>query len=258
MPEPNKRYSLKSYWDERFKEETNFEWLCSWDDIRMMVLPYLPASFSRCVILGNGSSQLPVSLSREFPQCKVVSTDYSEVAVRNSQEAPFSPSNLEYTVADMTDLRGALGGKEWFGSVDVVIDKGALDALVSANGDEWSPSPESLSTSFRLCQGVHASLREGGIFLQCSFSQPHFRAQHLLQCRTIPSDSALPSPHGGRGEADDSALEKGCTDDEEWERDLTPHPVTLCRPPVEGSFWTKFEVLNVDRNLGYFLYICTK
>jgi hypothetical protein len=256
MTHPSHQYTQKTYWDERFKTERDFEWLCTWQDLHPLLAPYFsgPQVFS-CAILGNGSSRLPYSLSNDYPQATVIATDYSEVVISSCQSHPGNHTNLTFSVADMTALaHSSLASSPHFGGFDVVLDKGALDALVSAEGDDWDPSPDKLEVSHLVCSGVHKALREGGVFIMVSFSQPHFRKRHLLQPRVpqgppLSGQELLLKAHAGGGEDSDG---------DEWEADKTPGVSALPPPTVLGSFWSKCEVLTVERGLGYFIYVCTK
>ena len=66
-------------------------------------------------------------------------------------------------------------------SFDVVLDKAAMDALLSAEGDVWHPDPTLVILAHRMCQHIARILaREHGHHLQISFAQPHFRKKYLL------------------------------------------------------------------------------
>jgi len=254
MTHPSHQYTQKTYWDERFATERDFEWLCTWEDLHPLLAPYFTQALF-CTILGNGSSRLPYSLSTGYPQATVIATDYSEVVISACQSLPGAPTNLSFLVADMTALpHSSLASSPHFGRFDVVLDKGALDALVSAEGDEWDPSPDKLEVSHRVCSGVHEALREGGVFIMVSFSQPHFRKRHLLQPKVPQSP-----PQGGQEllRGAHTGGEEG-SDGDEWEADKTPGVAALPPPALPGSFWSRCEVLTVERGLGYFIYVCTK
>lgn len=258
MTHPSHQYTQKSYWDARFKTERDFEWLCTWEDLHPLLSPYLsPQATFSIAILGNGSSRLPYSLCSDYPHATVISTDYSEVVIESCQSLPDTPTNLAFLVADMTALaQSSLASSKHFGLFDVVLDKGALDALVSAEGDDWDPSPDKLAVSHSVCSGVHGALREGGVFIMVSFSQPHFRKRHLLQPRVPPQES----PPGKEEEQlqGPPSVDDGGSDGDEWEADKTPGVAALPPPAVLGSFWSHCEVLTVERGLGYFIYVCTK
>jgi hypothetical protein len=76
---------------------------------------------------------------------------------------------------DMTDL-SCLEDE----SFDVVIDKAAMDALMTQEGDVWNPNQKVIDQSRSMCSHVTRILNEGGNHLQISFAQPHFRKKYLL------------------------------------------------------------------------------
>ena len=234
-------YTLKSYWEERFRTEASFDWLCTFSQIHELIAPFLgDPSTSRVLILGNGTSPLPLELAAAGFS-RVTATDYVGAVVDAMRARP-AGAPVAWAVADMLALPAS-----GLGAFDVVIDKGAMDAIVSAEGDSWQPRAEALAASRAVCSGVAALLAKGGVFLQVSFSQPHFRSLHLLQrCGgggDVPPPPPPPPPLQGDGS------------DGEFEPDLSPGARQPFAPRVEGSLWRAFEVLRVNAGLGYFCYV---
>lgn len=242
--EANIKYTQKQYWDARFSTEAAYEWLASWSELRALILPFLPRD-AAILIIGNGNSALPVDLSRDAPSATILSTDYSAVAISRAQAAG-GPGNVTHAVADMLDLETALGSARF----DVVIDKGALDALVAVGGDSWTPAATTYSTARRVCEGVVRVLKPKGVYLGISFSQPHFRLPLLLQKHEAD----------GRGEDAVVKREEESSDDGEWEPDLTPGVVTSAvlsasmAQNLDGTAWSACDVIPVNAGLGYFMY----
>jgi hypothetical protein len=75
-------------------------------------------------------------------------------------------------MTDMTDFASE--------SFDVVIDKAAMDALLSQEGDVWNPDPKVVEAAHNMLSHISRVLRNGGIHIQISFAQPHFRKKYLL------------------------------------------------------------------------------
>ena len=243
-------YSTKAYWDARFATEARYEWLCEWGDLAPLLTPLLlpsPPAPLALWVLGNGTSTLPSDLASAFPAASVLATDYSQVVIAGLQggvpslPAAAAQPRLSYAVADMLELRAALGAHPRFGSVDAVFDKGAMDALVSAEGDSWSPAPALLQQSARIAAGVHAALRPGGRYIMLSFSQPHFRAQHLLQQQqgsggSAGAAAAAASAGGGcagEGAVGPVAAREAEDEEDEWEQELVapvPPPAATLVP----------------------------
>ena len=108
------RYARKEYWEERFADEDEFDWLGTLDDFaaQLDLTPH-----STILVLGCGSSTLSDELTRRGHF--VISTDYSSVVCHKQKER----HAYEYTVADC----GAAIHRQSF---DLVIEKGVIDALV--------------------------------------------------------------------------------------------------------------------------------
>lgn len=55
-----------------------------------------------------------------------------------------------------------------------------MDALMVAKGDPWNPDPATVEQCHRMCAEVSRVLIPGGVFVQLSFEQEHFRRKFLL------------------------------------------------------------------------------
>lgn len=64
-----------------------------------------------------------------------------------------------------------------------------MDALMVDKGDPWNPSQETIDQSHQMCSEVSRVLVPGGIFVQLSFEQEHFRKKLLLG-QHLPSSTA--------------------------------------------------------------------
>jgi EEF1A lysine methyltransferase 4 len=251
----------------------------------------------RILVVGNGTSTLPVDMCRAGYR-RVTATDYSEVVVakmrgryppaeadtaaspaaaeaRNATVSPADASGLvpppvpglSWEVADMTDLPYPPS------SFDAVVEKAGMDALLADGGDTWDPPPRSLDVSRAVCASVARVLAPGGVFLQLSYSQPHFRRKHLLQrvgdgggegreafqsAEGVGEEAAKDGP--SRPAAPAAAVEEG---DDEWEADLhpelTPSGVAAGGDDgavVVGTAWASFDVVSAPGlGLGYFWYV---
>ena len=65
-------------------------------------------------------------------------------------------------------------------SFDVVIDKAAMDVILTQEGDVWNPAQRVVDQSRDMCQHISRILKQGGCYLHISFAQPHFRKKYLL------------------------------------------------------------------------------
>ena len=168
----NLDFKLKSYWDERFAVEESYEWLSNFEAVKPLLLESLPASSTnpRILLVGCGNSRLSLDLVNEGFS-NTISTDFSEVCIAAMQKQ--HPS-LEWQVADMLTLEDFDDS-----SFDVVLDKAAMDALMCDEGSVWDPNPKTRADAAAMCRAVSRVLRNGGLFIQISFAQPHFRKRYL-------------------------------------------------------------------------------
>ncbi|KAA0156604.1 hypothetical protein FNF27_01255 [Cafeteria roenbergensis] len=200
-------YTSKDYWEYRFKPkaeggggDSDFEWLASWDDLKRIVELVIPDKAARVLLVGCGSSRLGRDMARAG-YSRVVQTDYSLACVETMRAAHADEfPGMVFAVADMLrlpeDLRaaGLLGGPAGepaaaaadpgaaaAGLFDAVIDKAAMDAMLAGKGDVWDPPTDLLEQAHAVCKGTAEALRPGGVYLQVSFAQPHFRRPYLEQ-----------------------------------------------------------------------------
>lgn len=86
-----------------------------------------------------------------------------------------------------------------------------MDALVVDKGDPWAPAAETTQRSHRMCSEIWRVLAPGGVFVQLSFEQPHFRKKLLLGehfaalCGVSESEQILAAvPAAGENAADEN------------------------------------------------------
>ncbi|CAM9906752.1 unnamed protein product [Ectocarpus fasciculatus] len=105
----------------------------------------------------------------------MVSTDFSAVVIDKMRAKHLAARpGLRWEKMDML----ALAAED--ASFDAVVDKAAMDALMVDKGDPWNPDPATIEQSHRMCAEVSRVLVPGGIFVQLSFEQAHFRRKFLL------------------------------------------------------------------------------
>lgn len=54
-----------------------------------------------------------------------------------------------------------------------------MDALMVDKGDPWNPSTNTVEQTHRMCSEISRVLAPGGVYIQLSFEQPHFRSKLL-------------------------------------------------------------------------------
>lgn len=270
-------FASRDYWETRFTTETSYEWLADWSALRAQLLPLLSTA-SRVLIVGNGNSRLPLDVAGAVCGARILSSDYSSVVTARMREAwsvgvggigalsdadAAAAARVEWCEADMTALE-ASPAVSASGPFDVILDKGALDAVLADGGDSWTPETAALTASAAVCRSVAASLRDGGIFAVISFAQPVHRLQHLLQRVSGGGGgkAAIASlPAAAFQSQSKAAAAVSLESDDEWETDLTPDVIPGGAPAstdCTGTLWTSCEVAPIDAGLGYFLYTLRK
>jgi len=66
-------------------------------------------------------------------------------------------------------------------SFDVAIDKGTMDAMMTAKGDVWDPPPQVVDDCTKEVDETLRVLKKGGLFIYLTFGQPHFRRRFLTR-----------------------------------------------------------------------------
>lgn len=84
-------------------------------------------------------------------------------------------------------------------SFDMILDKGALDAFLTADeeNDPWNSSPEASRLTNKMMRDVSRLLTKGGSYVHMSFREPHFRNKHFV--KEEYNWDALPSRTYGSG-----------------------------------------------------------
>ena len=136
MPAHNAEYLQRRYWDARFEHESQHEWLGGYTpELRAILRQHVPCG-ARVLILGNGTSQLPLELARDG-FTRITATDISTLAVQTlqSQARQQGLAQITWQQADMMALPFADA------SFDAVVEKATLDALVVDAESPWETPP---------------------------------------------------------------------------------------------------------------------
>lgn len=275
-------YTEQEYWESRFKQEDSYEWLCGYKDFRELIHK-LVSPGSSVLLVGTGNSPLPIDIVTDTYVSvsgvqtpyfsKVVATDYSEAVIKKmSLKTAQKYPGISWHVSDMTNMSSGSqesvteNGMTKFGneSFDVVLDKAAMDAVLADGADKWNPPKDLLDVAHKICEGVHQVLKPGGIYIQISFSQKHFRSKYLLQ-KVSGEDTTPASKDNSQSLISTSNMvEPVESSDDEWEEDLTPHirtnfgSSTSPEEVAEGTLWSTFETYPIEVALGYTLYFMRK
>ncbi|CAM9746321.1 unnamed protein product [Scytosiphon promiscuus] len=193
LPSSNLVYKAKDYWDSRFAEEESYDWLASYADMAEHLHDAIPKD-SRVLVVGCGNSDLSADMyddgyRRENKRTSI----YLEAFIQNTRLPDLLSTDFSAVVIDKMRAkhREARPGLRWDkmdmlaleaedGSFDAVVDKAAMDALMVDKGDPWNPDPATIERSHRMCAEVSRVLAPGGVFVQLSFEQVHFRRKFLM------------------------------------------------------------------------------
>ncbi|KAJ3917822.1 S-adenosyl-L-methionine-dependent methyltransferase [Lentinula edodes] len=180
LPESNDQYGTKQYWNQRYAREADdasFDWFKSYSEISDILRSLIPDKRSRILMLGCGNSKLSEDMYDDGYH-NIVNTDYSSIIVEKmKQRHRDARPQMEWHEMDVRDL------KFDDSSFDVAIDKGTMDAMMTAKGDIWNPPQQVVEDCTKEVSEVIRTLRkEMGVFIYLTFGQPHFRKRYL----TVP------------------------------------------------------------------------
>jgi spermidine synthase/SAM-dependent methyltransferase len=140
LPKHHDEFRSKDYWDRFFRErgEEAFEWYGNYHDIEAYVKKYLKASES-FLIIGCGNSNFSADFYDQGYH-QVRNLDFSDIVIEEMKKKnATSRGEMSWDLGDMTDM--SLYASQSF---DIVIDKGALDALMSVDSDETRAKTEAM------------------------------------------------------------------------------------------------------------------
>ena len=167
----NQDFSQREYWEQRFKEEPEYDWLCDYEAVAPHLMQILKDNTAaRILVIGCGNSTFSGSLY-DAGFTNIVNIDFaasviSRMKTENAQARP----NMQWLEMDMLDMSAFADG-----FFDMVIGKGSLDALQAAIKDVWSPTQECRAQAHTFLSETRRVLCDRGYFFSVSFEQPHFR-----------------------------------------------------------------------------------
>lgn len=178
----NSKFKKQEYWDKRFENEDQYDWLCTFQDLNPYLKPLINFD-DDILIVGCGNSSFSSDLY-DAGYHNITNIDFSESVVRKMETDNLSiRPKMKWVVMDMTSL--TFHKK----SFDVVIDKASMDALVVDEVDVWDPNDETIAIVDKMCISVSEVLKSSsGKFIQVSFAQPHFRTKYLIGDRILSRD----------------------------------------------------------------------
>ncbi|KAK1945986.1 EEF1A lysine methyltransferase 4 [Phytophthora citrophthora] len=168
----------KSYWEARFEGEAEFDWYCEYSHIRELLTSYISKT-KQVLITGTGTSRLPAEMATDG-YSSVVAMDYAANVIEKMQaRSKENAWGVRFVEADLTLM------SDWESdSVDCVIDKGCLDAMllkpetesVESNWKLVTPdSPDDLSDVKSSMQQLGRILKPDGLLFFMTFGSPSNR-----------------------------------------------------------------------------------
>lgn len=155
-----KGFSKPEYWDERYKKSSKpYDWYSSWEKIGPLVAEHMPPLDGAILNVGCGSSRLPREL-HDVGYTNVTSIDYSPAIIERMRQT-HPDLGQSFLLMDMTQLAFANE------SFDLLVDKGALDALYTGAHDKVL---EAVPEFFRV-------LRPGGRYFSITFGEASTRTE---------------------------------------------------------------------------------
>lgn len=180
-----------SYWDTRYSKDDAeakvYDWLRSFDNIRLFLLKHLPPVVDDPAILhlGTGNSTMPMDLLALGWQ-KQTAVDFSAVIIANMRK---EEPRLDWREMDIRSMTFNAD------SFDVCIDKATLDAMLY--GSLWDPEPEVKVNVKAYVDEVLRVLKPGGLWLYITWRQPHFIRPLLQRGNSWTIDVETLSDGGG-------------------------------------------------------------
>ncbi|KYK69126.1 hypothetical protein TGPRC2_221818 [Toxoplasma gondii TgCatPRC2] len=180
LPRRNSAYAKQEYWEERFAAEKHYEWLESPESLLPLLLPLLRPSML-VLTVGCGNSELSDALVASGMPF-VFNLDFSRTVLHAKLLALSSPnaaSSCSRFSALLCLSSPPVGDCRVlflrFFSFSSQIDKAAMDALMTEEGSVWEPRISVRQAADGYLAGVGRCLKPGGLFIQITFQQPHFR-----------------------------------------------------------------------------------
>ncbi|CAK5283375.1 unnamed protein product [Mycena citricolor] len=200
LPASNERYGDMTYWRGRAvfqvgplletwsffpigpcresEDDASFDWFKTYSDLAPYVRELIPDKDARILMLGCGNSTLSQDMYDDGYK-NIVNTDYSRIVIEQMRTRhETARPDMEWVEMDVRDLKFPDE------SFDVAIDKGTMDAMMTAKGDVWDPPEQVVKDCTAEVSEVLRTLKAGGTFIYLTFGQPHFRRRFLTHSNT--------------------------------------------------------------------------
>lgn len=174
--EHNSDYQHVNYWNQRFTNEEQYDWLVTYKDIKLYINQYVPNKLSRILIIGCGNSTLTYDMYVDGYK-SIISIDYSDIVIQNMRNKYKHITDLRWYICDIRLLH-QLFPLHYF---DVIIDKACIDSMIVDQGDPWNPRADVKDNIHTCIKSIRNVLNNDyGLYIQISWQQPHFRVNNYL------------------------------------------------------------------------------
>jgi len=168
IPNENKSYGTKGYWESRYQKEPEcFDWFKGYSELKHVLAKYVKPQDS-ILMIGCGNATLSEDMYNDSFQ-NITNIDFSEEVIRIMENRCKNLTKMKWMVMDVMDLQFS---KSHF---DIVIDKGTMDALLCDQESAWEVE-ESLAINIdKMLSEINRVLTDNGVYIYITFGQPHFR-----------------------------------------------------------------------------------
>ena len=171
LPKDHDDFRSKQYWETFFQQRSSaFEWYGEWVDLKACTLQSVAARAASAEIgaskdvpvlnIGCGNSALSADMYDDGVQ-NITNIDFSEAVISSMKKRNTKRTQMKWLEMDM--LRTSFEDE----SFEVIVDKGALDALAAED------TPSVHADTKQLFAEVARLLRPGGVYMVVSLLQDH-------------------------------------------------------------------------------------
>jgi SAM-dependent methyltransferase len=166
----NAQYAEPNWWESEYqkcKPGDAYEWFTGGAHHLQRLIALIPPSTRSVLNLGCGISRLQEAIyDAGFREITNVDVSPSCIALMSGCDT----RGMKWQIANLMEPFPFQSG-----AFDFAFDKGTLDSLIVDGADKWEPEDEVYETAAQYLREIARVLAPGGVFVQISFGQPHFR-----------------------------------------------------------------------------------
>jgi SAM-dependent methyltransferase len=170
--EENALYARPDWWEGEYQKcnkEDSYEWYTSPSDRAFVhtLLSLIPKTTRGIINFGCGISRLQNALF-DAGFHGITNVDISPTCIDLMKGS--DTRGMKWEICNMLEPFPYASD-----SFDLALDKASLDAIILDGADHWEIEEDVYQTAATYFREVSRVLTPGGVFLQISFGQPHFR-----------------------------------------------------------------------------------